>query len=341
MLRRSRVLAWIYYRLKVFLLRPVDVILFLVRYRFKHDLKGSKVTRFQLAINNIITSSWFLVASLVSLSLVLALAYGLLSVGLPVWILWTIVMFFGWTAVVFTVLNSAKQRADNKPVPIPISRVDNKPVPIPISRVDNKPVPIPISRYDKPLSTVIGRIKIMPTPRNKRDDITAQESLDQVVAQFEKMGQELYDDGVWQCDVGAFMLACLCDQVGLKRSIRFGLYWHKDKKSYARATGEWHDGLDENAGKEEEYHYWLEVSDTRLNHPKLLDPNGEVRGEPRIQNLDSTDNYEAFALDNPDAIDPVEPDYDPMNDPEGRHLWGENFERGLALIRRDQLSPPD
>ncbi len=66
----------------------------------------------------------------------------------------------------------------------------------------------------------------------------------------------------WSCDGGAAVLSDMLDRAGVDHRLRIGLY-------------------DPN-GPNEEHHHWVEVGP--WDDPEiLLDPNGELRGEPFAQ----------------------------------------------------------
>lgn len=86
--------------------------------------------------------------------------------------------------------------------------------------------------------------------------------------------------GGWTCDGGAAALSRLLDIAGIPNEPVVGLYYWREEHwpVYWQMTGR-----PETIGPghtEPEHHHWVEVDDY------LLDPNGEVRLEPRVQLLE-------------------------------------------------------
>jgi len=116
--------------------------------------------------------------------------------------------------------------------------------------------------------------------------------LERAVAIFEEVGREIYPDGVWSCDGGAAVFAWICDRLGIPRRLRVGLYWWgEDEASLAQKRdlmGE--EDLDLDEVWRDEHHHWVEVilpdgawrDGTPRTMRLIVDPNGEIRGEPRV-----------------------------------------------------------
>jgi len=159
-----------------------------------------------------------------------------------------------------------------------------------------------------------------------------------IIDEYERVGRAVAEDGVWPCDVGAVLLAELCDRAGIEREVVTGLYWHPTLKDYAAATGEDFDSLVESAKPgtnpnepREELHTWV-VARSELGTAFLLDPNGEVRNEPRVQPLETAARYE-----------PLDEGHESVELP--RHItaaeliaenWDPRLTRALAILK----SPP-
>lgn len=94
------------------------------------------------------------------------------------------------------------------------------------------------------------------------------------------------DDGVWQCDIGAAVLAWLCDRAGVTRRLRSGIYWHPDIESYNATLG-YAEGSDDWADWTDEAHCWIEVD--RDYGTFIIDSNPErLPGtKPRVWLLDT------------------------------------------------------
>jgi hypothetical protein len=114
-------------------------------------------------------------------------------------------------------------------------------------------------------------------------------------------GRYPYCEDAFSCDGGALVARHLAELIGLGARIAVGLYHHPDIESYLRvAQGDAYvDGLSESELAEEaacwgepvEHHHWLVVEETWL-----VDPNGEIRGEPRVQLLEEAEAYEESGL---------------------------------------------
>lgn len=119
-----------------------------------------------------------------------------------------------------------------------------------------------------------------------------EQRLSWVLAEFTRVGRLLEEDGVWACDIGAVALGYLCDRVRLRREVVTGVYQHPTLAAYARATGQSEtDVLTRNSF--DELHTWTIIYAPE-GEALLIDPNGEVRGEPRMQPLARAVRYAAF-----------------------------------------------
>lgn len=134
---------------------------------------------------------------------------------------------------------------------------------------------------------------------------SSEHTLAWVTGEFERAGRVVFADGIYPCDVGAVVLAELCDRAGLKREVVTGLYWHDSLKDYARTVGEEYRALEESlrpgsdpSAPREELHTWC-VAHTEGSEPILLDPNGGLRGEPLAQPLSEATRYEPLAEGDP------------------------------------------
>lgn len=107
---------------------------------------------------------------------------------------------------------------------------------------------------------------------------------------YEGLGTEMFADRIWPCDVGAVVLAELADRAGLMREIITGTYRHASAASYEHATGN-DRGIAEADGAYPEHHTWITIgSEKEDEEPLLIDPNGELRGERRVQPLTGTEH---------------------------------------------------
>lgn len=78
--------------------------------------------------------------------------------------------------------------------------------------------------------------------------------------------------GYWDCETGAKYLAQSLAEAGHPATLQIGRYWHPTDRP--------------ETGTRDELHYWVETPD------QLIDPNGQTRGEPRIQPLVNTTTKE-------------------------------------------------
>lgn len=107
-----------------------------------------------------------------------------------------------------------------------------------------------------------------------------------LLERFDALGRELFDDGVWPCDVGAVVLGEMADREGVARAVVTGTYRHTTKRSYLRATKAGRCARDVD-GKYPEHHVWVVLGEGP--EAALVDPNGELRGEPTAQPLAGTE----------------------------------------------------
>ena len=98
---------------------------------------------------------------------------------------------------------------------------------------------------------------------------------------YTEVGAKLNADQIWACDVGAVFLAYLADEFQIQRAITTGVYRHPTGASYSRATGQQLQFRRDYPVDEQ--HTWIVLTDQ--SGKWLIDPNGEVRGEPRAQRL--------------------------------------------------------
>jgi hypothetical protein len=111
-----------------------------------------------------------------------------------------------------------------------------------------------------------------------------------MLARFDEAGSLV--DG-WTCDGGAAALHHFLGANGISSDAVVGLYhWPED-----RLADKWRlleggeptkDDLD--SYWDDEHHHWVEFRDEHGHW--LIDPNGEIRGEPRIQRSADALNYE-------------------------------------------------
>jgi hypothetical protein len=117
---------------------------------------------------------------------------------------------------------------------------------------------------------------------------------EKLIRNFELLGEALnhhqgrdINDG-WSCDQGAIALLALAEERGTESIIRSGLYWHPHLRAYTDTIGEVYNPdnyFQAPQDPAEEHHHWLEFNDQRAGWV-LIDPNGQVRGEPRVQPRD-------------------------------------------------------
>ena len=122
-----------------------------------------------------------------------------------------------------------------------------------------------------------------------------------VLARFEALRQEIPRGGVWSCDGGAGVLQLLCEQAGVPAELRVGLYhWPEERLAEKWGLLEGGEATEEDLDGywDDEHHHWVEADGL------ILDPNGEIRGEPRCQ-PDSSERYESFEIGQWGAWDKV------------------------------------
>lgn len=96
-------------------------------------------------------------------------------------------------------------------------------------------------------------------------EITNHRSVDDILKEYEHMTP---CHGYWDCEIGAKHLADSLTKAGHSADLQIGRYWHPTDRP--------------ETGTRDELHYWVETPD------QLIDPNGQERGEPRIQPLVNT-----------------------------------------------------
>ena len=158
---------------------------------------------------------------------------------------------------------------------------------------------------------------------------TVDASLQSVLDRFEELRPE---DG-WSCDGGAAVLSDMLGVAGVLHKLRCGKYWlHSGAQRYA--------ALGDTDEFEDEHHHWVEVGP--YSHPSwLIDPNGEIRDEPRIQAWAGADRYEP--CDDPDSSRDREfMSWSPLWDPDVQDLasldgltW-EHYDLGVRSYLRNR-----
>ena len=105
--------------------------------------------------------------------------------------------------------------------------------------------------------------------------------MQRAVALFEQIKGEV-TDGVWSCNGGAAVFAWICDRLGLPRKLRVGVYWWEDNEASLRhkRTMMGYEELPLDGVWRDEHHHWVEVKEDAAHY--IVDPNGEIRGEPRV-----------------------------------------------------------
>lgn len=145
-------------------------------------------------------------------------------------------------------------------------------------------------------------------------------SLDAVLAEFERLRPE---DG-WTCDGGAAVLEDMLERARITNRLRCGQYWYATATARCLAFG---DDPEDGGDWRDEHHHWVEIGPYEAP-THLIDPNGELRGEPRAQ---------AF-------VPGIEERYTPRDDPNSRSnreflscspLWDPELE---AFLRVDELT---
>lgn len=134
-----------------------------------------------------------------------------------------------------------------------------------------------------------------------------------LVALFDLVGSTLprpskaMSEDSWTCNDGALFAAFICDLLGLRRRLSVGLYYHSGPEFLADLRDE---DVDDVLEPFDEHHHWVMVADDDVASGEwLLDPNGEVRGEPRLQRSSGGIYWESphslrkwWANDRPDWI---------------------------------------
>ena len=116
--------------------------------------------------------------------------------------------------------------------------------------------------------------------------------IQRLLREYERVGLLLNGNQAWPCDVGAAVMAYLADRKGLHRALVQGTYEHPDPCSYARTIGEPHLFPQNKGGPIQEAHTWIILQDE--SGAWLLDPNGELRNEPRCQRW-GNERYQPFS----------------------------------------------
>jgi hypothetical protein len=117
--------------------------------------------------------------------------------------------------------------------------------------------------------------------------------LQALVTLFDQVGNQLLQedsepssvmaDDAWTCSDGALFAAFLCDILGLQHRLSVGLYYHQGPEFLAELRGE---DVEDVVEPYDEHHHWVVINEGNGVVGKwLLDPNGEARGEPRLQQL--------------------------------------------------------
>ena len=109
-----------------------------------------------------------------------------------------------------------------------------------------------------------------------------------IIRRFEQIGRALFADGIWTCDAGALVLAYLCRCENIACRLHVGLYyWPVERRAQHWSVVNDGEPTDEDLAGfwDDEHHHWVTIIDPRLNQPWLIDPNGEIRSEPRAMPL--------------------------------------------------------
>lgn len=151
--------------------------------------------------------------------------------------------------------------------------------------------------------------------------------LELLVQEFEGVGRQIYSDGVWECEVGALVLSHLCNKAGIEHTLQVGLYWWKDKAERFRAM-EGHEPSKRELKSylADEHHHWVEITDDRFPEALIVDPNAEIRNEPRIALKSAAKHYEP----KPKLRDCS--DVGPGSDPYEAAEWLPKVAEALAII---------
>lgn len=135
--------------------------------------------------------------------------------------------------------------------------------------------------------------------------------------------------GGWNCDSGAAVLSHMLGRAGIPAYLRCGQYLYPTSADRERVLGEPGDWLDE-------HHHWVEVGG--LDEPThLIDPNGELRGEPRIQPYTPEVAARYVTRDDPNSRGDREfMSWSPLWDyeTEGLHSADDSEMKGDSQIRR-------
>lgn len=108
-----------------------------------------------------------------------------------------------------------------------------------------------------------------------------------LLARFDQVAES---HGTWTCDGGAAALSHLLARHGIAHTPIVGLYhWPQERLAdkWRLLEGGDPDPEDLEGYWDDEHHHWIEVDGW------LIDPNGEIRGEPRLQRSMDAPQYEA------------------------------------------------
>ncbi len=132
----------------------------------------------------------------------------------------------------------------------------------------------------------------------------------EVTDAFDALGKRIAPQGIWSCDGGAMVLSEMLFRANILHSIEVGLYHYSEERlpyryrqiflvedDYQPSDKELDDVRDA-----PEHHHWVIAGEL------LIDPNGEIRGEPRIQLASET---EAYQESEDDSILEFSPLWDP------------------------------
>jgi hypothetical protein len=155
----------------------------------------------------------------------------------------------------------------------------------------------------------------------------------QALSLFEKIGWEIHpQNGIWSCDGGAAVFFYICCQLGLPSELCVGLYWWDGDYESLNRKHRLMEGVELNPENldwyfRDEHHHWVRVFYGDLCEQSLIvDPNGEIRGEPRVQNYTDTVRYEQKSEQKHFLV------YDPDEPIEEIAARDEDVARGIARV---------
>jgi len=173
--------------------------------------------------------------------------------------------------------------------------------------------------------------------RNAPSPIPVPALLAPLIERFEAIGSQVFKDGIWTCDGGAVFFAHLCDEAKIERTLHVGLYyWPKDMlaQKFEQMEGGTPSKKDLREYWRDEHHHWVEITDKRLPEPLIMDPNGCVRNQPRLQTLAAAKKaYKA---------DPKQKEWSgvgPDSDPREVAEWDKNVAKGIAILEGREAAP--